>query len=61
MKWTKTPPAEFGYYWWKIIPDVSPEVILVFEDGTFFKAGDDHEYTLDHEGGEWFGPLEAPV
>lgn len=61
MKWASELPTVPGYYWWKIVSEVTASVVDVFGDGTFYKTGDDYEYRCDFEGGEWCGPLEAPL
>ena len=62
MNWTKTPPTEPGFYYWKIFLDHNDYNVLdVFkEDGRLFVADADGDISVRELGGFWGGHVPAP-
>ena len=63
MEWTKTPPAEAGWYWWKD-ENMVPAIVYLCKSGhrpdDTFQAGADYPRYSSKIGGEWAGPLTPP-
>jgi hypothetical protein len=57
LHWTKVPPTESGWYWWR--KDVSGEAGMAWvKDGHLVNNG--YRMPTPIVGGEWYGPLRAP-
>lgn len=76
LTWTRQPPTEPGFYWWRSTKDYGPrtpaiidvERVEVLAGGPFLVVHLRHVTgaPLHNPGGltvhgEWYGPLEAPL
>jgi len=61
--WSKEPPRQEAYYWWKCDEfDREPEIIFVFEeDGKMMVSDYDEDLLLEELGGLFNGPLIPPM
>lgn len=60
LRWTKEPPTEQGYYWFR--KEGFVEVVKVYRDKVQMFVqyhGNDEDWDLPE--GEWAGPIEEPV
>jgi hypothetical protein len=58
MRWTKKPPAEDGWYWWRRDVARRGRVVRVAAGRVMHPS-----YGFgwaDAQGGEWYGPLQEP-
>lgn len=62
--WTKEPPTEPGWYWWRYGPGTRPGMVCLFQTGAVRHAlahwAGEKEPTPAEMGGEWAGPLTPP-
>jgi hypothetical protein len=67
MEFTKTPPSEPGFYWFRgyfrdapLGSDREPTVLHLVTDALVFQHRDSHGRHIDEFTGEWYGPLQLP-
>ncbi len=56
MPWTRTPPTEPGWYWWRS-PYDEPKIKRVDYCLGALKVDGPHGMLVETKGGEWQGPL----
>lgn len=61
MTWTKEPPTEPGWYWWREDLSYNGMIVWVSSDGKVSRMFAPLWLWLASEmGGQWFGPLQVP-
>lgn len=61
MTWTRDKPVRAGWYWYRHMPLIDPEMVLIRHGDCFVEMVSMVEVLpLDLVHGEWAGPLEPP-
>ena len=62
MKWSKEPPTEPGWYWWKMGDVSNPmlEVVKLEWNSCYYRLGTRQYYSAHELYGDWAGPIPQP-
>lgn len=58
--WTKKPPTEPGWYWWRESFAYNAKIVWVSTASKVAEVFSFATHSTYTYGGEWFGPLRAP-
>ncbi len=59
MEWSKQPPREPGYYWWRGDPEYNVKIVWVSTEGKAAEVFSSDTRSAAGMGGEWWGPLKS--
>ena len=62
MRWRKKKPTKPGWYWWRH-GGYGCRIVSVYVDGRgrLCASGENLDFDLDNENGNWSGPIAEPT